>query len=689
MKKSSTQKFDTKRLRRRRVLTLLLTSGALSALSACGGGGATDTASASSAGAPADSAADITAAIMQNQNVTLAGDAIIRLPEGLTTYTGVISGEGTLTLALAGGSASTFAITQTSTFILPLARQVQTVTKVVYPGAGYAFNIAGSNPPVLTVNAGVTLQIGTNSAADNHPNIIATSDSKNLASVINNEINLNNILNNGTISLKSAHFILLGQIAGSGHVIQPPGVWGGNSMGGVNNVEGVLSLSAGHDFGSNHVAASLPNAKAILNEGSFLVWSPPGSTVKISQTIYEASYGGDINFHPIGNSRIVMSGIYSHTDNSPHNSPNLVNPSLSDPGLNLAKVIYRGGANDINGNDGSYRGINIEAGGTVQWGDGTHSNFFLPAAPSPAEVAPLLGKKNAYINLHRGGTLAFNYNGPVTLNVGITGGGGGPDRSQSTGVGNVTVMATAGNDVTFGQPQNFNGTTSIETGAILRLGTGKPVPLNYVTINATTGKSIVTQATYSGDSSLLTAESAGGLASNAIHNAGQLIVQNTATEITLSNMSGVGSFIQQGAAQTTLRNNSYTGSSTIKSGTVLAGTADAFGTGPVINSANLALAAGQHALTLASGFTQTSSGNLTLAIAGTSAGVDQDYITAAGPVVLDGTLTLNVTGTYAPGQKLILIRSATGVSGKFSAVLSNGVSLSGQLDGQTYFITLN
>jgi hypothetical protein len=362
MKKSIVQKWNTNSLPRRRVLTLLFTSGALSALSACGagGGGSAGTASDSTLGLVASAATDITAAITLNQNVTLAGDSIIRLPAGVTTYTGVISGQGTLTLASASGSASTLVITQTSTFTLPPAQQVQTVAKVVYPGAGYALNITGSNPPVLTVNPGVTLQIGTNSAADNHPNILATSDSKNLASVINNEINLNNILNNGTIVLKSAHFILLGQIAGSGHVLQPPDVWGGNSMGGVNNFEGVLSLSAGHDFGTNHVAASVPKAKAILNEGSFLVWSPPGSTVKISQTIYEASFGGDINFHPIGNSTIVMSGIYSHTDNSPHNSPNLVNPSLSDPSLNLAKVIYRGGPNDINGNDGSYRGINIE-----------------------------------------------------------------------------------------------------------------------------------------------------------------------------------------------------------------------------------------------------------------------------------------------------------------------------------------
>jgi hypothetical protein len=77
-------------------------------------------------------------------------------------------------------------------------------------------------------------------------------------------------------------------------------------------------------------------------------------------------------------------------------SPNLDNPGLSDPSLNLAKVIYRR-TMTVNGNDASYRGVNIEGGGTVQWGDGSHAHFFLPSAPAPAAVDPPLGKKNAYI----------------------------------------------------------------------------------------------------------------------------------------------------------------------------------------------------------------------------------------------------------------------------------------------------
>ena len=673
-----------------------LVAGCAFLTTSCGGGGGDAGASSSGSSSTGSSSSptaptvtDITADILANRNVTLAGDAVIQVPAGSTTYTGSIAGLGTLRLAAAAGSSQpgTLVITQASTFTLPAARQVEVVTKTTYAGAGYALTFTKVNPPVLTIDAGVTLQIGTNTSADNSPNIIATSDSLNAAGLVNGEANLDNILNNGTLVVSSQQFVLLGQVSGSGNVVQAAGVWGDNALGGVNAFSGVLSLAAGQNFGSHHVAASLPNARAVLNEGSWLVWSPPGSVVAVAQDIYEAAYGNDINFHAIGPSTIVMSGVYSHTDNSPHGSPNLVNPGLSDPSLNFAKTIYRGGANDVNGNDASYRGINIEAGaGTVQWGDGTHANFFLPSAPSPADVHPVLGAKNAYINLRGGSTLAFNYNGPVTLNVGITGGGGGPHATGETGVGNVTIMSTQGNDVTFAQPQNYNGTTTIGARAILRLGAGGPVPLNYVTVNATKGKSTVLQGTYSGDSALLTAESANGLSTNTIVNDGQLILQNSTTAITLSNISGSGRLTNNAAAAVTLQANSYSGGSTLSAGTTLAGNATALGTGSVTNNAELAFAAGQRELSLGGGLTQGSAGRMSMGIAGTTPGVTHDHLTVAGAAVLGGTLALTFASAVASGQKLVLIDAAGGVTGSFSSIISTGATVVGGQDATRFYV---
>lgn len=683
----------------RHAARLLVASALLVVLGACGGGGGGASSNApssagtasSSGGTASTTAADITAAILANQDVVLSGDATIALPAGATTYTGVISGQGTLRLTPASGtsSPSVFVITRASSFTLPDAQQVETVTKTTYAGMGYALDIAGSNPPVLTIDPGVTLRIGTNGSADDHPDIIATSDSRNSAALVNGEVNLDNILNNGSIELNSSQFILLGQVSGSGRINQLVNVWGDSAMGGANSFSGVLALAAGQNFGSDHVAASLAQARAVVNEGSWLLWSPPNRSVTVRQNIYEAAYGGDINFHPIGNGRIIMSGVYSHTDNSPHGSPNLVDPGLSDASLNYAKVIYRGGANDVNGNDASYRGINIEAGGTVQWGDGTHANFFLPSAPSPAAVDPAPGKKNAYINLHRGGTLAFDYNGPVTLNVGITGGGGGPDRDGSAGTGNVTVMGTAGNDVTFAQPQDYNGITTVEAGAILRLGAGQTVPLNYVTINASSGKSVQLVATYDGDASLLTAESARGAATDAIVDDGQLIVQNTSTAITLSSISGSGSLTQAGAATTTLRNDSYSGGTTIQAGGVIAGSADALGSGAVSNGGTLALASGQYELGLGADYTQKSGGTLTLAIDGATPGNNAGHLTVAGKATLAGALVLNFSGSFTSGQKIVLIDTAGGVTGAFTTVTVSGAGATVSHDTHSVYVTVN
>lgn len=660
---------------------------AMMALASCGGGNSgSDGASADAAASSAATtgATDITAAILANHDVTLAGDAVISLPAGETTYTGVISGQGTLRLMPAGGTAKpgVLVITRTSTFTLPPSRQAEVVSKTSFPGMGYALDITGTNPPVLTIDPGATLRIGTNSGADQTPNILAVSDSLNTASLVNGEVNLDNILNNGAIEINSANFVLLGRVSGVGTINELNGVWGGESPRGTSSFTGVLALSTGQDFGSNHVAASLAGAKSVVNEGSWLVWCPPGHVVTVSQDIYEAAYGNDINFHAIGSGRIVMTGVYSHTDNSPHGTPNLVNPGLSDPSLNLAKVIYRG-SSSVNGNDASYRGINIERGNIVQWGDGTNARFFLPSAPSPAEFSPALGKKNAYINL-RSGTLAFNYNGPVELDVGITGGGGGPHRDGSVGVGNVTIMGTPGNDVTFAQPQNYNGTTTVEAGAVLRLGTGKPVPLNYVTINNGV-KSTAQIATYSGDASLLTAQSATGAASDTIVDDGQLIVQNTSTAITLAGISGAGSFTQAGPATTTLMANTYSGGTTIAAGQVVAGDANAFGSGSVANQSGLGVSTSGLAVVLGAGYAQSPGATLTLPVDATTGAARLDV---SGTATLGGTLVLNFTGAPQSGQKFLLVNARGGLSGSFNSVVSHGATVRATQDGTSFYVTV-
>ena len=628
---------------------------------------------------------DVTAAIVAGQNMVLAGDSFATLPSGTTTYNALISGKGTLLLKPASGStASTLVVTQSSNFTLPDDRLVETGRLTYLPH--YAVELTGHNPPAVTVSPGVTLQLGVNGSPDNWPLFFSYDDAKNSTNVIRGQVNLLNILNNGTILFNSGYQMRLGEISGSGNLVQLPGAWGNIFMAGLNSFTGILYVTTQGVFGTAHVQATLSAAKAVINEGTWVVSAPPGGTTTVPQDIYEPHYGDDINFG--GTGRVIMSGVYGYTDNSPYHSPNLVNPGLSDASLNTSVVANQGGSNKANGHDSSYRGINIES-GYIQWGDGTHHRFFLPSAPSPATVYPPLGAKNAYINLHNGSTLAFNYDGLVTLNVGITGGGGGPKKDDSlAGTGNVVIVGTTGNDVTFAQPQNYNGTTTVEAGATLRIGSGVPVPLNAVNFNTYGIKGTTTLAMYTGDSSLLTAQSSNGVSTDAIVDNGTIIVQNTSTAIALSNISGSGSFTQAGAAATTLSGNTYSGATTISAGTLLAGSANAFGTGSVVNGASLALVSAQHELAIGGSFQQGSRGALTLSIAGTSKGVDQDHLTVAGGAVLAGTLNLNFASPPSTGQKYVLIDAAGGVSGSFTSVTSPGVKVTTGHDAKTFYVTV-
>ena len=110
------------------------------------------------------------------------------------------------------------------------------------------------------------------------------------------------------------------------------------------------------------------------------------------------------------------------------------------------------------------------------------------------------------------------------------------------------------------------------------------------------------------------------------------------------------------------------------------------GTGDVANDAALALASGQRELTLGGSFRQGATGQLTLSIAGTAPGVDHDHLGIAGAAVLGGSLVLNFSGSYAKGQKLVLIQAAGGLSGAFSAVTAHGVAVATGQDATSFFV---
>ncbi|TDT98404.1 LPXTG-motif cell wall-anchored protein [Streptomyces sp. 846.5] len=447
---------------------------------------------------------DITAAIRAGQNVTLTGDVVVNLPPGTTTYNGVISGTGTLTVNAPAGS-GTLILTKDSDFTLPASRRHQTVTttKAAHP----VTTVTDPDEPTVIVSRGATLQYsstGSTGIIGHYP-----------YGTPGYALNEDNIRVDGTLVLQTVNRNYnLGTISGSGLILQPRFTWGTLDLAGTHPFSGVIYNGTGMALAKPWYPLSLPDAKAVVNEGSAIIGTPYDYTLRLRQDFYEDRYGNDINFHTARGGLVVVSGIYSYADQGVPN-----NPSLSDPALNRSTSV--GNANT--------RGVNIE-GAHVQWGDGTSNRFFLPATPA-----------NSYINIHRNGTLAFDYNGPVTLDTPIS--GGVYHNSLSTpAYSDVSLVAQPGNAVTFATPMNYHGTTSIGAGATLTLGTGA------------TG----------GDSALLT-----GTATDTVDDRGTLVVRNTAKAVSLSRISGPGSLVQAGSATTTLTGPiSYTGGTSVSAGTL-------------------------------------------------------------------------------------------------------------------------
>ncbi|MFD8725677.1 autotransporter [Streptomyces sp. NPDC059629] len=446
---------------------------------------------------------DITSAVLANRDVVLTGDAVVRVPQGTHTYTGVISGEGALRVSGTG----TLVLAKDSTFTLPHSRQHQ---RVQIPGGNHPYVVVGSpDEPAVTVDAGATLQYGTGGATG-----LIGSFPYNTPGYQQNQ---DNIRVDGTLRLSLTRLFNLGIISGSGLVTQPRNMWGTLQICGTNPFSGIFDNGTGVNFASTTCAAEIPDARSVVNRGSWIIDTPLNHTVVERQNFYSHEYGNDVNVHSRPGSKVILTGVYSWSD-----SGDGAAPSLSDPGLNWRPVAHQ-----LN-----KRGTNIE-GADVQWGDGTTHQIFMPGTA-----------QTVYINLHarrQRSRLTFDYNGPVTLGAPI-GGGIYHDTLSAPGAGDVVIAGTHGNDVTFAAAQYYDGSTTIDRNATLRLGSG----------------------TAGGDGRLHT----GGALDKVIDN-GSLVLRNTGTPTSLPVVTGAGSVTQSGAAATTVTSAAYTGPTTVAKGSLI------------------------------------------------------------------------------------------------------------------------
>ncbi|MFD7402126.1 autotransporter [Streptomyces sp. NPDC059866] len=445
---------------------------------------------------------DVTADVLGGRDVTLTGDTVVTVPSGTTTYDGVFRGEGTLTVRGSG----TLILTKDSDFTLPESRQRQ---KVTTQGGNHPYVTTTSpDPPAVTVERGTTLQYGNGGTTG----LIGHFPYNTPAFRLNQD----NIRVDGTLrlSLKSAYN--LGTISGTGLITQPRFLWGTWDLSGTHSFSGVIDNGTQVNAGRPEFATSLPNVRKVLNQGTYTVDTPLGRTVTMGMDFYQREYGSDINVQSRPGSKVVLTGQYSWSDQGGD-----TNPSLSDPALNWTPA-----RKNVN-----KRGTNIK-GANVQWGDGTTNKIFMPGTAETVYINLLAARSRSL--------LTFDYNGPVTLGAPI-GGGRFHDTLAAPGAGDVVIAGTRGNDVTFAAKQYYDGSTTVEKGAVLRLGSAQ------------------------GDGSLWMD---GGLCR--VVNDGTLVVRNASTPVSLSRVSGSGAFVQSGAATTTLAGKgvTYTGTTTVRKGTL-------------------------------------------------------------------------------------------------------------------------
>lgn len=531
---------------------------------------------------------DVTADVLADRDVTLSGDTVVTVPPGTTTYDGVFRGRGTLTVRGTG----TLVLTRDSDFTLPKPRQRQQVN--VLGGNHPYVTTTDADPPAVTVARGATLQYGNGGTTG----LIGHFPYNTPAFRLNQD----NIRVDGTLRLSLRSAYNLGTISGSGLITQPRFLWGTWDLSGTHSFSGVIDNGTQVNAGRPEFATSLPAVRKVLNQGTWTVDTPLGRTVTMGMDFYQREYGSDINVQSRPGGKVVLTGRYSWSDRGGD-----TDPALSDPALN--RTPARKNVNK--------RGTNIK-GANVQWGDGTTNEIFMPGTAETVYINLLAARSRSL--------LTFDYNGPVTLGAPI-GGGRFHDTLAAPGAGDIVIKGTKGNDVTFAAVQYYDGSTTVDKRAVLRLGNGRA----------------------GGD---------GGLYTRGDHykiiNNGSLVLNNTSRALSLSRIGGSGSLTQSGAATTTLTGSAvtYTGTTTVQKGTLaLRGGATLARSRAIrLTSPKSRLDAGTSGLRVGAGRTLTGKGTVKGAVTndGVVAGgltVSGDYTqSGAGELVLrDGPL--KVTGT--------------------------------------------
>ncbi len=415
--------------------------------------------------------------------------------------------------------------------------------------------------------------------------------------------------------------------------------WNGSKL--TKQGDGTLILSnTGNDYGDTEIVGGILAAKDAASLGTGDVTIAENATLALSQGSLDNNVTGEGQIVKSGSDELIVTGDNNYSGGT----------------------TISGGTLTVDHADSLGSG-DIDNSGVLKVGEGELENTLFGSG-----------------SLVKTGTGELTLSGDNTYSGGTTISGGTltADHADSLGSGDIDNSGVL--KVGEGELKN----TLSGSGSLVKTGTGE---LTLSGDNTYSGGTTITGGT-------LTADHADSLGSGDIDNSGVLQVGEGELENTLS---GAGSLVKTGTGELTLSgDNSYSGGTTISDGTLTADHADSLGSGDIDNSGVLQVGEGELKNTLSGSgsLVKTGTGELTLSgdnsYSGTTTISDGTLIAAnvnalgSGNIDNSGTLMLDANGAF----KLANVTTHSGATTALAAGSTLDAGQFTQEDGSTLSIDL-
>jgi outer membrane autotransporter protein len=600
---------------------------------------------------------------------------------------------------------------------------VQTITAGTSPVAFGSFIgpniIAAQGGPLLIANDAALTALGFGTFVDFNGGTLQTTGSLVTSRTISLLASGGTIDSNGFDSLLSGDIINAGSLTkiGAGTLT----LSGNNSYGGGTNIlGGAISVSSDTNLGTGDLSignhGELLTTGATFTTGKTITLGTSGGTLA-SANGTTAIYGGVISGSgplTIGDGinlgTIVLNALNTYSGGTTINAGILEVGADVNLGSTSGGLAFNGGtlqtlasfttarATTLNAAGGTFE----PSAGTTFTAAGTISGVGGLTKTGPGTV--ILGGNNSYTGgttvvagtLQAGSPVGFVSNTAYTViggtldlnNFNLT-------MSSLNGTGGVVNLGSAaltindiGKDAYSGIIQGIGSLTKVGAGTLTLSGNNNYTGGTTVvagTLQAGSPGGLVSNTAYTvfgGTLDLnnfnLTMSSLNGSGGIVRLGSAALTVNNTGTDVYSGVIQGSGSLTKLGPGTLTLSgNNSYSGGTLLKAGTLVINSAQALGLGNVVVNGGV-LRADPQPINVNGNYTQNTGGTLQLSLGGSRPG-QYDSLVVSGRATLDGTLQLVALSGFQPkiGDKLSLVLAAGGVSGQFANVVDPFSSLTG------------